>query len=304
MAMVHLHILCLLLAYAATISYAEETQQCTTPETCETKPIIDQHDIIPNDFQQFLTTVEKYELHEMHDSLKEIAAEIGENVGVTTEMQRHVERLLIQDQFPNVEEAAQDPASLKFATFGSLLDVSTVFSASWGGSTEFGGKVSWIGSMFWRNDIIQHEKLVPCRVDLADDYDGSSDSCIHAVTIKDYVCVRGTIDKKYEHMELAASWEILGDKGKGQWRTGKITELEFGNQKFDTIVANGMLAGSEKELQDMDLLLQKVVSLLKPGGIIFLIGTEPSKRVEGPENVINEITDVINSVKTVSILLC
>ena len=127
---------------------------------------------------------------------------------------------------------------------------------------------------------------------------------VAAVTIKDYVCVRGTIDKKYEHMELAASWEILGDKGKGQWRTGKITELEFGNQKFDTIVANGMLAGSEKELQDMDLLLQKVVSLLKPGGIIFLIGTEPSKRVEGPENVINEITDVINSVKTVSILLC
>ena len=299
------HIILLLLAFISTSGdgvYAAETQQCTDPGSCEDsddtiKAIVDDHDKIPATFKKHLESVEKYELHEMLESLKEIAAEICEDVGVTTLMQRHVERLLIADQFPPGEKVEDD----SYATFGSLLDISTEYSASWNGSTEFGGKVSWIGSMFWRKAIIKHENKQPCKTDLSDDYDGSSDSCIHGVTINNYVSVRGNLDKKHEHMELAASWEILGDD-QAQWRTGKIMDLNFGQQKFDTIVCNGLLAGTELELQDLDLILKKVTSLLKPGGIIFVIGTEPSRRVNGPENVVNEISDVINSAKTVSMM--
>ena len=296
------HIILYVLAYIAGV-HAAETQQCTDPASCEDtiKAIVDDHDIIPATFKKHLESVEKYELHEMLESLKEIAAEICEDVGVTTLMQRHVERLLIADQFPPSQTVEEDDGG-GYATFGSLLDISTEYSASWNGSTEFGGKVSWIGSMFWRKAIIKHENKQPCKTDLSDDYDGSSDSCIHGVTINNYVSVRGNLDKKHEHMELAASWEILGDD-QAQWRSGKIMDLDFGQQKFDTIVCNGMLAGTELELQDLDLILKKVTSLLKPGGIIFVIGTEPSRRVNGPENVVNEISDVINSAKTVSITL-
>ena len=296
-------ILLLILAYCCCSSVvSSEEQVCTTPGSCEDTDTIIPPEKLPNGMQQPLNDIERYELHEMHESLKEIAAEINENVGITTVMQRHVERLLIQDQYPNNNEENETPQEDKYATFGSLLDISTAFSVSWGGSTEFGGKVSWIGSMFWRKDIIENEKKKEksqhdiCRTDLTNDYDKENKkSCIHGITIDNYVSVRPTPDKKHEHMELAASWEILGDKG--TWRTGKIMDLKFGNQKFDTIVANGMIAGSDYELQDMDLLLEKVVSLLKPGGVLFVIGTEPSKRVEGPNNIYNEIMDVINSVK-------
>ena len=297
------HIILFILAYIAGV-HAVEAQQCTDPASCEEdtiKAIVDDHDIIPATFKKHLESVEKYELHEMLESLKEIAAEICEDVGVTTLMQRHVERLLIADQFPPSQTVEEDGGE-GYATFGSLLDISTEYSASWNGSTEFGGKVSWIGSMFWRKAIIKHENKQPCKTDLSDDYDGSSDSCIHGVTINNYVSVRGNLDKKHEHMELAASWEILGDD-QAQWRSGKIMDLDFGRQKFDTIICNGMLAGTELELQDLDLILKKVTSLLKPGGIIFVIGTEPSRRVNGPENVVNEISDVINSAKIVSIIL-
>ena len=141
-------------------------------------------------------------------------------------------------------------------------------------------------------------------LDLTNDYDDTIDdksNCILGATIEDYVSIRGTADKKQEHMELAAAWDIYDE---GQWRAGTILELDFGNQKFDTILGNGMFAAPELMLQDMsNLVLEKLVSLLKPGGVIFFVGIEPMAKVDGPGAIYHEILDVIDSVKGVSAYL-
>ena len=319
-------------------------KQCSTPGSCDdnSRQVIEddadsgdsgdnmdniEEEVLPDGFEDYLNSLEVYEVHEMHQALVDM--NIAENGGITTMMQRHVERILISHQFPGMK-SPQDPDSPTFATFGSMLDVSTVYSASWGGSTEFGGKVSWLGSLFYREAILEHEGRVPCRtgeiklvacvavcfsisyiphidiinllpLDLTNDYDDTIDdtnNCILGATIEDYVSIRGTTDKKEEHMELAAAWDIYDE---GQWRAGTILELDFGNQKFDTILGNGMFAAPEHMLQDMSsLVLEKLVSLLKPGGVIFFVGIEPMAKVDGPGTIYHEILDVIDSVKGVS----
>mmetsp|Transcript_6875 Transcript_6875/g.11245 ORF Transcript_6875/g.11245 Transcript_6875/m.11245 type:complete len:486 (-) Transcript_6875:164-1621(-) len=241
-------------------------------------------------FLRHLSSLEIYEVPEMREALEQILQEMEANVGgITTLMQRHVERTLIQHQFPDGGDDTD-----KYATFGSLLDVSTDYSVSWNGSTEFGGKPSWVASMFYREDIIQHEQTQPCRVDLKDDYDAEVDDdecCLLGVTIRDYVGVRPTKEKKEEHMILSAYWDVL-DMGK--WRVGTVMNLEFGTQKFDTIVANGALTGTDDEVLAV---MDKLTSLLKPGGVVFFVGIEPVGKVNGPEKVYNEILQQIESAK-------
>lgn len=244
-------------------------------------------------FLQYLSSLEIYEVPEMREALEQILAEMEVDVGgITTLMQRHVERTLIQHQFP---EGGED--TNKYATFGSLLDVSTDYSVSWNGSTEFGGKPSWVASIFYRKDIIQYEDSKPCRVDLKDDYDaelGDDECCLLGVTIDDYVGIRPSKEKKEEHMILSAYWDILDH---GQWRVGSVMNLEFGNRKFDTIVANGALTGEDDEVV---AIMEKFTSLLNPGGIVFFVGIEPIGQVDGPEKLYNEILREIESAKRVS----
>jgi hypothetical protein len=247
-------------------------------------------------FLRYLSNLEVYEVPEMRQALGEILEEMEAGVGgITTLMQRHVERTLIQHQFPN---GGGGGSSIKYANFGSLLDVSTAYSVSWNGSTEFGGKPSWVASIFYRKDILKYEKSKPCRVDLKDDYDpdvGDDECCLLGVTIKDFVGIRPSRQKKEEHMELSAYWDILDH---GEWKMGTILDLEFGNQKFDTIVANGALTGEDSEIV---LIMKKLKSLLKPGGVMFFVGHEPPpEKVDGPEKIHNEILQVIESAKRVS----
>ncbi len=244
-------------------------------------------------FIRHLSSLETYEVPEMRQALEEILQEMEANVGgITTLMQRHVERTLIQHQFP---EGGDDTD--KYATFGSLLDVSTDYSVSWNGSTEFGGKPSWVASMFYRENIIQYERTQPCRLDLKDDYDadvGDDECCLLGVTIKDYVGVRPTKEKKEEHMILSAYWDVLD---MGEWKVGTVMNLEFESQKFDTIVANGALTGTDDEVVAV---MEKLTSLLKPGGVVFFVGIEPVGKVNGPEKVYNEMLLQIESAKRVS----
>lgn len=252
-------------------------------------------------FLRYLSNLEVYEVPEMRQALGEILEEMESGVGgITTLMQRHVERTLIQHQFPNGSGGSSggSSSSVKYANFGSLLDVSTAYSVSWNGSTEFGGKPSWVASIFYRKDILKYEKSKPCRVDLKDDYDpevGDDECCLLGVTIEDFVGVRPSRQKKEEHMELSAYWDILDH---GKWRMGTILDLEFGNQKFDTIVANGALTGEDSEIVSI---MEKLKSLLKPGGVVFFVGHEPPpEKVDGPEKIHNEILQVIESAKRVS----
>jgi len=253
-------------------------------------------------FLQYLSSLEIYEIPEMREALEQILAEMEvHSGGITTLMQRHVERTLIQHQFPTGGSADDDDTNKNlYATFGSLLDVSTDYSVSWNGSTEFGGKPSWVASIFYRKDILQHEQSQPCRLDLKDDYDakvGDDECCLLGVTIQDYVGIRPTKEKKEEHMILSAYWDILDH---GQWKVGNVMNLEFGNQKFDTIVANGSLTGEDDEVV---VIMEKLTSLLNPGGVVFFVGIEPpGGKVDGPEKLYLEILREIEAAKRVSIV--
>ncbi|KAK1740478.1 hypothetical protein QTG54_008573 [Skeletonema marinoi] len=242
------------------------------------------------EFIRHLSSLETYQVPEMREALEQILQEMEANVGgITTLMQRHVERTLIQHQFP---EGGDDTDA--YATFGSLLDVSTDYSVSWNGSTEFGGKPSWVASMFYRKDIINYEETEPCRVDLEDDYDADVDDdecCLLGVTINDYVGIRPTKEKKEEHMILSAYWDVLDH---GQWKVGTVMNLELGDQKFDTIVANGALTGTDDEVV---IIMERLASFLNPGGVVFFVGIEPIGKVDGPEKVYNEILQQIESAK-------
>jgi len=246
---------------------------------------------------QLLSSLEIYEVHEMREALEQILQEMESNVGgITTLMQRHVERTLIQHQFPNGGDATTTD---EYATFGSLLDISTEYSVSWNGSTEFGGKPSWVASILYRNDIVEYEETEPCRVDLQDDYDAEVDDdecCLLPVTIEDYVGVRPTQEKKEEHMILSAYWDILDH---GTWLVSStVMDLKLGGSssrnKFDTIVANGALTGTDEEV---GAIMKKVTSFLKPGGVVFFVGIEPIGKVDGPEKGYNEILEQIESAK-------
>merc|ERR1711971_420016 len=62
-----------------------------------------------------LSGAETYEVHEMREALSEIV----DNAGITTAMQRHVERTLFARQFPDGKVAtSKRPA---YASLGSLL---------------------------------------------------------------------------------------------------------------------------------------------------------------------------------------
>ena len=61
-------------------------------------------------------------------------------------------------------------------------------------------------------------------------------------------------------------------------------DLEFGDQQFDTIVANGALTGEDDEVVSI---MKKLTSLLNPGGVVFFVGHEPRGKVVGAENVYN-----------------
>lgn len=145
-------------------------------------------------------------------------------------------------------------------------------------------------------------------MDLLDDYDipepyDDDSVCFLGVTADDYVAVRGTDEKKYEHWAISAEWAVLK---RGYYINSPVMELEIkdedgSDRKFDTIVANGALASIDKA-HELDLVLEKLVSFLKPGGVIYLVGIEPIVPVEGPGRVFNEILDVIDSVKGVSML--
>lgn len=251
-------------------------------------------------FLAHLSSLETYQVPEMREALEQILQEMEANVGgITTLMQRHVERTLIQHQFPNEVDDSTD----KYATFGSLLDISTEYSVSWNGSTEFGGKPSWVASIIYREDIVQYEETEPCRIDLQDDYDAEVDDdecCLLPVTIEDYVGIRPTKEKKEEHMILSAYWDVLDH---GRWLVSNVMELDLGtNQKFDTIVANGALTGTDEEVV---AIMEKVTSFLKPGGVVFFVGIEPIGKVNGPEKVYNEILQQIEDAKRVSVFcLC
>lgn len=274
--------------------------------------------------------------HDIYHHLLEFNEEAYDRSDLTTKMQRHVERLHVQRKYPRAlqtthsrlgnytdgtkagtpqwvgDEGAQDPENPTYAGFGRLLDVSSLFSSTWWGITDFassvGGKMAWTASLVHRRALIREfgKGYAPCRTDLLDDYDSESGSaCMLGVDLDAYVNVRDDPGMRMADLEMAAKMGILE---RGQFRYGHFMNLDFrDDDKFDTIVADMVLAAVDNDMdpnaldmEDMDLVLEKLMGLLKPGGTLYLVGSEPLLPVEGPGGFYREILEAFEAVTSLS----
>lgn len=249
----------------------------------------------PNEDEDFMrhleNEVEVVPISELFKSLVEY--QVYPTGTVTSTMQRYVERSLLAQSPP------QESGS--YVSFGSLLDLSSVYSFTWSGSTAFNGKVGWMSSLIHRKDINSGKEL--CDLSLEEDYKNKF-RCQLPVTVDKFLSIRGFSKDLREEMEEAKEYGVL-DKGK--FFVGNIMELQL-DEKFDTIIANGLLAAVDKDtdasalpMEDMDIIVERIVSLLKPGGAVYFIGNAVLKQVNKPAaEVYHQILAVADAAKRLS----
>lgn len=244
---------------------AQDAQQCTTPGSCGNEEMPSNND---NGF-----------------------------IVVSSKMQRHVERALL------TKTQNDDEYYNEYPSFGSMLDISSIIASTLAGSTGFGDKIAWIASLINRKLLIGDE--TPCTADQLNSEDvDDAPSCLIGATAENYVSVRGKIEVARDEKTLATEFGIVS---KGNFLVGNIMDLDLGGRKFDTIVANGVLAAVDsdmdskaKSMEDMDLVLERLISLLNPGGSLYLIGSAPLDEVEGPGGIGMEVANVLDAAKSLS----
>lgn len=294
---------------------AEDAGQCTTPGSCADDSLQRRKDRLREELKAKLgvgrkddddkdkkngggddVDISKIVPHDL-SKLGDALSDYFETDGVTSMMQKHLERALFAKKYP---DGAKDT---DYVDLGTLLDISTISSSTWSGSTYFNSKSPWISSLLNRRSLIGDGK--PCKVTSvnSDEASDDGDSCIVAATVHTFVKISGTEEAKREEMALAAEFGILGI-GKGSFLTGNVMDMSFA-RKFDTIVANGILETVDSHLdsdalpaEDMDLVLEKLISLLRPGGTLWLVGTEPLSAVEGPGAVSVDVMHALDSAKS------
>ena len=195
---------------------------------------------------------------ELRDALVEFYVDYTSTPGsITSNMQRHVERT-------HVAKNSDKSSNEGYISFGSLLDISTISDSTWAGSTDFGVKIPWVASLLNRKELVPKISGKPCSLD---DLSNNNNECVIGATVDKYTIVRGNVEEvQQEEMALAAEFGIL-DKGRGEILFSNVMDLNFPDeQKFDTIVANGVLAAVDtyldpksKQMEDMDMVLELVM---------------------------------------------
>ena len=249
-------------------------------------------------------------------------------VGPSSLMQHHLERVHLAQAYPDAwpatlakmgvygdgtpagskqwigDHGVQDPGDPTYTSFGRLLDVSATTGYPTPGGSAFGPKVPWLASLIHREALVG-EGDVPCRVDLLDDGDTPRPTCLIGHRLEGFVSVRGNAQTLARDEELARQFGVAAH---GAFLAGDVMELDFRDQTFDTILANGVLEAvdawadeaAKPTMDDMDLVLTRLKGLLAPGGVLYVVGTEPWERAEGAGAVYAELRDVLDSVKSVS----
>jgi len=162
-----------------------------------------------------------------------------------------------------------------------------------------------MSSLIHREDINRGKEL--CDLSVEEDYSNNFSNnfkCQLPVNVDKFVSIRGTDKGLREEMEEAKKYGVLD---KGNFIVGNIMELQM-EEKFDTIIANGLLAAVDKDtdasalpMEDMDVVVEQVVSLLKPGGTVYFVGNACMKQVNGPAaEVYYQILAVSDAAKRVS----
>ena len=249
---------------------------------------------------------------------------------------------------------AQHPKIPTYTSFGSILDISTSSTSNTNNnnidspSYDSTDTLTWIASLIHPKTLVQYTKdetndelMKECRIDLLDDNDYDN-YCFRGVTMDlnlnsnsnseedaggGYVSVRTN--------EVARRQQLLLAKQLGIEEHGTFLSLNnksilqappnfMKNKKFDTIIANGILMPtlSDEEMHyipmiDMDLVLERLIKYLKPGGMIYIIGKDPllysggddedeedDTYYDGEEGeagiIYKELMNVFETVKTVS----
>ena len=202
------------------------------------------------------------------------------------------------------DEGAQNATSPIYASFGSVLHVSSG-----------DGLMSWLASLLHRKSIVDSNEDAnrPCRMDLLDDWDGGE--CLVGLTIEDYTSIRTSMDASRMDMVNAIKYDVL-DRGdflvheNGNW-VDMDTNAIFGDKKFDTIFAESVLGAFDDgddgsaaiPMHDMDLVIERMIKLLKPGGTLYMIGKQQHERIEGDtiSALHSDIIHMLDAAKSVSI---
>ena len=160
---------------------------------------------------------------------------------------------------------------------------------------------SKLSSLIHRKRINRGKEL--CDLSVEEDYDNKF-KCQLPVTVDKFLSIRGNAKDLREEMVDARKYGVLD---KGRFFAGNIMEMEV-EEKFDTIIANGLLAAVDVDadasalpMEDMDIVVERIVSLLEPGGTVYFVGNAVLKQVNGPAaEVYHQILAVADAAKRVS----
>ena len=215
-----------------------------------------------------------------------------------------------------------------FASFGTVLDLS---AANTDGGT-VANSLQWMASLLHRRSYvfstIDHEKpweepLSPCRTDLLDDYDTSdeyseedaSSICLIGAEMTNFVSVR--LDEKLTKGAVVKATKLnivdygeFINGGASNWLDLLSNKELLNGRTFDTIIVDGVLDANDDDhalpMHMMDLVLEEIVQLLKPGGQLFVVGQGPDDGLyDGEEGMaytsLSSTLDAIKSVRNMTL---
>ena len=208
-----------------------------------------------------------------------------------------------------------------FASFGTVLDLSAANRGTVVNSLQ------WMASLLHRRSYVlstnDHEKpweepLSPCRTDLLDDYDTSdeyseediSSICLIGAEMTNFVSVRLDEHLTEEAVVKATKLNIVEygefiDGDASNWLELLRKKELLNGRTFDTIIVDGVLDADDDDdalpMHMMDLVLEEIVQLLKPGGQLFVVGQGPDQGLYDGEDgmAYTSICSTLDAIKSV-----
>jgi hypothetical protein len=185
--------------------------------------------------------------------------------------------------------------------------------------------LQWISTLYHRHSIVQYhgeyneeeiEYIKPCRIDLLDDNDDEKwkHQCVLGMDVDDFTVVLhdGEIGEEEEEEVLLmkrvkqVAQEQFHIPMESSYFYSTLSELnqdgteQDAHKLFDTIIVNTNNNQDEMKLEHV------ITTYLKPGGLIYVMGTGPIVNVDeyhyedGPvEHVLSDVLNLLDSVKAV-----
>lgn len=241
-----------------------------------------------------------------------------------------------------------EPTYTSFGSILALLDypTTTTSTANDSSSTESAEEkmielLQWISTLYHRRTIVQYhgeyngeeiEYIKPCRLDLLDDNDDEKwkHRCVLGMDVDDFTVVlhdgvdSGSVDSGNDEEKEVLLMKRVKQIAQEQFHIpmessyfySTLSELHHQQQRrhqhddqklFDTIIIN--TNNNNNNIDEMKL-EHVITTYLKPGGLIYVMGTGPIVNVDeyhyedGPvEHVFGDVLNLLDSVKAVRLSL-